>query len=285
MDRNLPAGVLGAGTMGSGIAQVLAYSGYDVQLWDLSKEQLDQGMERIQKRLDRLREKGRLSQAEMDQIRSRIHLTPQLEDLAPCEWVIEAVVERLDIKRDLLFQLEKIVGKQTVLATNTSSLSVTSIASSTNHPERVLGLHFFNPAPVMPLVEVVSGMRTDVETVQCAVQFVRTLGKDPVKVADFPGFLVNRIARPFHLEGYRLVGEHVADRAQVDRILRSAGFKMGPFELQDMIGIDVNYAASVSVYEGFFHEPRYRPHIKQRLMVESGSLGQKTGRGHYSREE
>lgn len=242
-------------------------------------------MERIQKRLDRLREKGRLSQAEMDQIRSRIHLTPQLEDLAPCEWVIEAVVERLDIKRDLLFQLEKIVGKQTVLATNTSSLSVTSIASSTNHPERVLGLHFFNPAPVMPLVEVVSGMRTDLETVQRAVQFVRTLGKDPVKVADSPGFLVNRIARPFHLEGYRLVGDHVADRAQVDRILRSAGFKMGPFELQDMIGIDVNYAASVSVYEGFFQEPRYRPHIKQRLMVESGSLGQKTGRGHYSREE
>lgn len=274
--------VLGAGTMGGGIAQALASAGYPVHLWDVGETQLSKGVDGIRKRLDRQVEKGRLPREKADGIFARLRPTSRLEELSSAGWVIEAVVEKLEVKRELFIRLEEVTREEAVLATNTSSLSVTSIASDLRRPERMLGLHFFNPAPVMPLVEVVTGMRTDPEVAEQAMNFVRSLGKDPVRVKDTPGFLVNRVARPYHLEAYRMVGDGVVDKEQLDRILRSAGFKMGPFELQDLIGIDINYSASVSVYEGFFHESRHRPHPDQRMLVESGFLGRKVGRGHYS---
>ncbi|OYD07289.1 3-hydroxybutyryl-CoA dehydrogenase [Paludifilum halophilum] len=267
--------------MGGGVAEVLAASGCEVILYDVTREALDEGVQRIQRRLGRQMKKGRIEEAEAEEIQFRIRPTVRLEEVAPARWVIEAVVEKLDVKRELFTRLEEVVDGESVLATNTSSLSVTAIAAAVKHPERVLGLHFFNPAPVMPLVEVVSGRMTHADTMDRAVSFIAALGKEPVRVKDTPGFLVNRIARPFHSEAYRMVGDGVADKEQLDRILRSAGFKMGPFELQDLIGIDINYAASTSVYDGFFQEPRFRPHPDQRQMVESGALGRKAGRGHY----
>lgn len=284
MDRKPTTAVLGAGTMGAGIAQVLASAGYTVHLWDIGEEPLTKGVEGIRKRLNRQVEKGRLSREEVEKSFARIQPTSRLEELSSAAWVIEAVVEQQEVKKELFIRLEAVVEKEAVLGTNTSSFSITSIASALQAPERMLGLHFFNPAPIMSLVEVVTGMRTAPETAERAMAFVRSLGKDPVQVKDTPGFLVNRVARPFHLEAYRMVDNGVADKEQLDRILRSAGFKMGPFELQDLIGIDINYAASVSVYESFFQEPRYRPHPDQRRMVESGFLGRKAGRGHYFHE-
>ncbi|QKG83872.1 3-hydroxybutyryl-CoA dehydrogenase [Kroppenstedtia pulmonis] len=280
-DQPVSGAVLGAGTMGSGIAQVMASSGMGVALYDVSGKALDKGIRMIRRNLDRQVSKRRISQEKAEQILSRIHPSTQLEEVASAKWIVEAVVESLEVKQDLLARVEQVVKQEAVLATNTSSLSVTAIAAGTQHPRRVVGLHFFNPAPVMPLVEVVAGKMTDPEVVEKAVEKVQSWGKDPVRVKDMPGFLVNRVARPFHSEAYRIVGDGIAKKSQLDRILRSAGFKMGPFELQDLIGIDINYAASVSVYEGFFQDPRFRPHPDQRRMVDSGALGRKAGRGHY----
>ncbi|MFC4075883.1 3-hydroxyacyl-CoA dehydrogenase NAD-binding domain-containing protein [Salinithrix halophila] len=277
-----PCAVLGAGTMGGGIAQFLAAAGCEVFLYDLGEELLSRGMESIRARLGRRVEKGKLTPEAQEEILARIRPVTDLRDLASACWVIEAVVERLDVKKELFAKVEERVDAEAVLATNTSSLSVTSVAANLRRPERLLGLHFFNPAPVMPLVEVVLGARTDLQVAETAAEWICSLGKDPVLVKDTPGFLVNRVARHFHSEAYRIVGEGLADKEQVDRILRGAGYKMGPFELQDLIGVDINYAASVSVYEGFFHDPRFRPHPDQRLLVESGDLGRKTGRGHYA---
>lgn len=273
--------VIGAGTMGIGIVEVLVASGFHVQLADESKEAAKQALKGLQKRLSRRVEKGRLTTEIAEAMVNRIRLADQLQELAECDLVIEAVVEKSEVKAQLFATLDAMVSSETILASNTSSLSITAIASGTQHPERILGLHFFNPAPYMPLVEVIQGIQTDVKKVELMMEWVRHLGKEPVKVMDSPGFLVNRIARPFHLEAYRLVGSGLASKEQVDRIMRDAGFKMGAFELQDLIGIDVNYAASVSVYHEFFHEPRYRPHPQQKQMVDSGYLGQKTKKGHY----
>lgn len=267
--------------MGSGIAQVMASSGMRVTMYDVSEKALDNGIQVIRGHLDRRVDKGRIDREKAEQILSRIYPSTKLDVVAPAKWVVEAVVENLEVKQDLLARVEKVVGPEAVLATNTSSLSVTAIAAGSRHPRRVVGLHFFNPAPVMPLVEVIAGKMTGPEVVEKAVEKVRSWGKDPVRVKDMPGFLVNRVARPFHSEAYRIVEDGIAEKSQLDRILRSAGFKMGPFELQDLIGIDINYAASVSVYEGFFQDPRFRPHPGQRYMVDSGALGRKAGRGHY----
>lgn len=276
--------MVGAGTMGNGIAEVLATAGKRVVLIDVSPAALERGMQAIRDRLRRRVQKQRMTAEEMKQALDRIESAGDLSTVAEAQLVIEAVVERLDVKKTLFSQLDEITDLEAILATNTSSLSVTAIASATKHPERVIGLHFFNPAPVMPLVEVIHGPLSEGEVVDQAVAFVKEIGKDPVKVTDTPGFLVNRVARPFHSEAYRLVGDHVATKEQVDRILRAAGFPMGPFELQDLIGMDINYAASCSVYEGYFHDPRFRPHPHQRQLVESGALGKKAGRGHYRYE-
>ncbi|BCU80972.1 hypothetical protein JIR001_07550 [Polycladomyces abyssicola] len=284
VDPIVRTAVVGAGTMGNGIAEVLATAGKRVVLVDVSPAALERGMQVIRDRLRRRVQKKRMTAEEMKQVLDRIESSVDLSAVAEAQLVIEAVVERLDVKKSLFSQLDEITDLEAILATNTSSLSVTAIASATKHPERVIGLHFFNPAPVMPLVEVVHGPMSEREVVDQAMAFVKEIGKDPVKVTDTPGFLVNRVARSFHSEAYRLVGDHVAEKRQVDRILRAAGFPMGPFELQDLIGLDINYAASCSVYEGYFHDPRFRPHPHQRQLVDSGSLGKKAGRGHYRYE-
>ncbi|WP_241154357.1 3-hydroxyacyl-CoA dehydrogenase NAD-binding domain-containing protein [Staphylospora marina] len=276
--------VIGAGTMGIGIAEVLAAAGHDVQVLELSREVFDRAMDGLRKRLSRQVEKGRLTAEQADAVSGRIRYAESVEELADRDIVIEAIVERLDVKKDLFARLEQSVSESTVLASNTSSLPITAIAAAVRHPGRVMGLHFFNPAPLMPLVEVISAAETDPELAERAYAWLKEIGKEPVKVSDSPGFLVNRVARPFHLEPYRIVGEGIASKEQVDRIMRAAGFKMGPFQLQDLIGIDINYAASVSVYEAYFHEPRLRPHFAQRMMVERGALGRKTGKGHYRYE-
>jgi 3-hydroxybutyryl-CoA dehydrogenase len=276
--------VIGAGTMGIGIAEVLAAAGHDVLVHELSHDVFERAVAGLKKRLARQVEKGRMTAEAADVLLSRLRFASSLEELAEADLVIEAVVERLDVKKDLFARLDAIVSPTAVLASNTSSLSITTIAAATKRPDRVLGLHFFNPAPLMPLVEVVLGAETDPSVADRVTEWVKTLGKEPVQVKDAPGFIVNRVARPFHLEPYRIVGEGLASKEQVDRIMRAAGFRMGPFELQDLIGIDINFAASASVYEGFFHEPRFRPHFAQKMMVERGALGRKTGKGHYRYE-
>lgn len=269
--------------MGMGIAEVFATNGLPVLVHELSEDIYKQNKEKLAKRLDRRVQKGRITEDVRNKILDNVQYAPTIQDLRGVEIVIEAIIENLAVKKELFQQLEEVLDDHTILASNTSSLSITALAASIKKPERVLGIHFFNPAPLMPLVEVISGAETDPEIADRAYRFLKELGKEPVKVKDAPGFIVNRVARPFHTEPYRFLSEHT-DKAQVDRILRSAGFKMGPFELQDLIGIDINFSASVSVYESYFHDPRFRPHLDQYMMVERGALGRKTGKGHYQYE-
>ncbi len=275
-------GVVGAGTMGAGIAQVAAQSGYKLILYDISHEIVAGAREKISYFIRRLGEKGRISAEEAEAAIARITATTSLGDMGGTQFIIEAAPERLDLKKQIFEELERIVSPAAVLATNTSTLSVTQIGAATASPERVVGMHFFNPPPLMPLVEVVAGAATDPDVVDATVEVAKSLGKKPVRVKDVPGFIVNRVARPFHLEGLRLLEQGVADIATIDRLIREGGgFRMGPFELQDLIGIDINYAASQSVYEAYHHAPRFRPSLLQRQQVESGKLGKKTGRGWY----
>jgi 3-hydroxybutyryl-CoA dehydrogenase len=213
---------------------------------------------------------------------ARLSTTTSLDELADADLVIEAAPERLDLKQRIFEELDRITPASAILATNTSTLSVTQIASTTATPERVVGIHFFNPPPLMPLIEVVEGAETAAEVMETAMEFARRLGKKPVRVKDVPGFIVNRVARPFHLEGLRLLEQGAAPVETIDHLFREAGgFRMGPFELQDLIGLDINYAASQSVYDAYHHAPRFRPSPLQRQKVESGHLGKKTGRGWY----
>lgn len=273
--------VLGAGTMGAGIAQVAAQSGYEVILYDVFEEVTQGATERLSALLHRLAERGKLTQDEADATIARITPTTEIETMSAVQVVIEAAPERLDIKKNLFEQLDEHVPADAILASNTSTLSITQIASAIADPSRVAGMHFFNPTPLMPLVEVIAGAATSPATIDTLVEFALSLGKKPVRAKDVPGFIVNRVARPFHLEALRLLEQGVADPATLDRLIREGGFKMGPFELQDLIGIEVNFAASQSIYEAYFHAPRFRPSPRQRQQVESGNLGRKTGRGWY----
>jgi 3-hydroxybutyryl-CoA dehydrogenase len=282
MDTTMKVGVIGAGTMGSGIAQVAAQAGHAVVLFDANPGAVDKALAGLKKTLDRLVEKGKLSPEQAQQIHDRISPAEVVKDLAGCGLVIEAIIEDLGIKKKLFAELEASLAKDAVLATNTSSLSVTAIAAACTHPSRVIGLHFFNPAPLLPLVEVVPGIATSAELPKRCSELMKAWGKAPVLCKDTPGFIVNRVARPFYGEPLRIYEEGLADMATIDHAMKSVGgFKMGPFELMDLIGNDINFAVTKSVFEAFFYDPRYRPSITQQRQVESGRLGRKSGRGYY----
>src|SRR5438552_5132746 len=279
-------GVLGAGTMGAGIAQLAARAGAQALLYDPVPQALASGLERIAQGLHKeaarsgARADGR---AQAEASLARLQAVDELGSLAPCELVIEAAPERLQLKHELFGQLSGIVGEQCVLATNTSSLPVTAIAAGAAHPERVVGMHFFNPAPVMRLLEVVAGERSSERALELAHATGEAMGKTVIRANDGPGFLVNRCNRPFGLEALRLLQERVADVATIDRICRlEGGFRMGPFELMDLVGIDTGLEVSKSFFEQSFGEPRWRPSPITARHVAAGMHGRKTGRGYYA---
>ncbi|MCQ9133852.1 3-hydroxyacyl-CoA dehydrogenase [Streptomyces hilarionis] len=286
LDLSSPVAVVGTGTMGQGIAQVALVAGHPVRLYDAVPGRAREAAAAIGARLDRLVEKDRLAAGDRDEARARLHAAETLADLADCSLVVEAVVERLDVKQELFRQLEDVVGEDCLLATNTSSLSVTAVGGALRNPGRFVGLHFFNPAPLLPLVEVVSGYATDVTSATRAYETARSWGKTPVACADTPGFIVNRIARPFYAEAFAVYEAQGADPATIDAVLReSGGFRMGAFELTDLIGQDVNESVTHSVWQSFFQDARFTPSLAQRRLVESGRLGRKSGQGWYDYRE
>jgi 3-hydroxybutyryl-CoA dehydrogenase len=286
LDLSSPVAVVGTGTMGQGIAQVALVAGHPVRLYDTVPGRAREAADAIGARLDRLVEKDRLTGADRDAARARLLPAEDLPELADCALVVEAVLERLDVKQDLFRALEGIVDDDCLLATNTSSLSVTAIGGALRTPGRFVGLHFFNPAPLLPLVEVVSGFATDVTYATRAYETARAWGKTPVACADTPGFIVNRIARPFYAEAFAVYEAQGADPATIDAVLReSGGFRMGAFELTDLIGQDVNESVTRSVWQSFFQDVRFTPSLAQRRLVESGRLGRKTGHGWYDHQD
>jgi 3-hydroxybutyryl-CoA dehydrogenase len=272
--------VVGAGTMGVGIAQSAALAGLSTVMLDVQEVALARGRETMEGDLERRVERGRLSEDERREALDLVSTTTSLEACADAPLVVEAVIEDLEVKRRVFADLEAVVGRETVLATNTSSLSVAGIAAATERPERVVGMHFFNPVPAMRLVEIVGGPSTDASAARRAEEVAERLGKTPIRVSDTPGFIVNRVARPFYLEALRLVEEGV-EPGRIDAAIRGAGFRMGPLELADLIGHDVNLAVSESLFERYYYQPRFRPSHLQRSMVEAGLLGRKSGRGFY----
>jgi 3-hydroxybutyryl-CoA dehydrogenase len=278
--RMVDIAVVGAGTMGAGIAESSALAGFSVVMVDVREEALDLGRNTIEKDLNRRVKKGRLSEEERRASVGRVSTTTALEACAGATVVIEAVVEDIAVKSKVFADLEGVVASETVLATNTSSLSVAGIAAATEHPERVVGMHFFNPVPAMRLVEIVTGPSTDPSAVSQVEEMAEQLGKTAIRVSDTPGFVVNRVARPFYLEALRLV-EAGGEPGPIDAAMRGAGFRMGPLQLADLIGNDVNLTVSESLFERYYYHPRFRPSYLQRSMVEGGLLGRKSGRGFY----
>ena len=275
-------GVLGSGSMGTGIAQVAATAGHSVVLYDNNPAALDRARASLEKILNRLIEKGRLQPEKAAAIIGRIEFADSIFAYKDAGLIIEAILENLDIKKAVFEQLEDIVGSECMLATNTSSLSVSSIAAACKKPERVLGLHFFNPAPLMKLVEVVPAIQSDLKVVQQARVLMEDWGKTTVLAKDTPGFIVNRIARPFYGEALRIYDEGLADAATIDWAMTElGGFRMGPFALMDYIGNDVNYTVTETVFEAFFYDPRYKPSFTQKRLAEAGFLGRKSGKGYY----
>lgn len=278
--------VIGAGAMGSGIAQVAAQAGHTVYLQDQQAGAAEKGKAGIAKVLQKRVDSGKMQQADLDALLSRIQPVDSLEELADAGLVIEAIIENLDIKRQLFAKLENICSEEVILATNTSSISVTSLGAQLKRPERLLGMHFFNPAPLMALVEVILGLATDKKLAEVVHATAAAWGKKPVFATSTPGFIVNRVARPFYAESLRLMQEQAADPATLDALLREAGgFRMGPFELMDLIGHDVNYAVTESVFSAYYGDFRFQPSLIQKALVEAGRLGRKTGQGFYSYAE
>jgi 3-hydroxybutyryl-CoA dehydrogenase len=283
---DIPVAVIGAGAMGSGIAQVGAQAGHLVFLLDQREGAAEAGRQSIAKQLQRRVDKGKMEQPALDALLDRIKPINELSELADAGLVIEAIIEDLDIKRSLLADLEKVCDDQTILATNTSSISVTALAAKMKHPNRLAGMHFFNPAPLMALVEVIKGLATSNEVAQCIYATAVQWGKKPVTATSTPGFIVNRVARPFYAESLRLLQEQTTDSATLDAIVREAGgFRMGPFELTDLIGHDVNYAVTSSVFNAYYHDTRFLPSLVQKELVNAGRLGRKSGQGFYSYAE
>lgn len=277
-------GICGAGTMGRGIAIASLQATHSVVLFDIAEAPLEKAKANITSTLDKAVEKGKMSVTERDLALERSLFTTNLDDLATCDVVIEAVAERLDIKHDLFTRLESLVRRDAILATNTSSISIASLARPLQHQDRFVGLHFFNPAHIMKLVEVIKGPRTSDATVAWCVEFSKGLGKTPVVAKDVPGFIVNRIARNYYNEAQRIVMEGAATVPQVDALMQGLGFKMGPFELMDLIGVDTNLDVTKSQWQQFFLEPRFQPSMLQQQHVDAGLHGKKTGRGFYDHE-
>ncbi|WP_445004859.1 3-hydroxyacyl-CoA dehydrogenase PaaH [Halomonas mongoliensis] len=278
--------VIGAGAMGAGIAQVAAQAGHPVRLYDNRDGAAQAGIDGVRRQLEKRVARGKMAQAEVDAIIDRMTPAATLAELADSRLVVEAIVENLEVKRSVFAELESLCGPDTLLTSNTSSLSITSIAAGLERPERVAGLHFFNPAPVMKLVEVISGLATDAEVAETLYATAAAWGKVPVHASSTPGFIVNRVARPFYAEGLRLMQEGAAAPATLDALLRQAGgFRMGPFELMDLIGHDVNYAVTRSVFDAYYGDTRFEPSLVQLALVEAGRLGRKSGQGFYNYRE
>jgi len=279
-------GIIGAGTMGSGIAQVAATAGCKVKVYDTNREALNKAEASLKKILLRLVEKNRIDSDEKNRIQNNIRYVDNLKDLADSNLVIEAIVENLDIKKKVFTELETFVEGNCIIASNTSSLSIASIAAALENPERCIGIHFFNPAPLMPLVEIVPAVQTSTEIKNQTIQIIKDWKKIGVVVKDTPGFIVNRVARPFYGEALRIYEEGMASFAQIDSAMKEiGGFKMGPFELMDFIGNDVNYTVTESVFTAFYFDPRYKPSFTQKRYAEAGYLGRKSGKGYYNYNE
>jgi len=286
LNKNTKTGVLGSGTMGAGIAQVAATAGHQVVLFDSNKKALDEGEQKLKKILARLVEKGKIDEQASKDILGRIEFADGMNAFNDCGLIIEAIIENLEVKQAVFKELENIVSQDCILATNTSSLSIVSIASACEKPGRVLGIHFFNPAPLMPLVEVVPALTTDETVLECARKLIDSWGKTTVLAKDTPGFIVNRLARPFYGEAIRILEEGLADVPTIDWAMKEiGGFRMGPFELMDYIGNDVNYKVTQTIFEQFFYDPRYKPSLTQKQLFEAGHFGRKSGRGYYDYSE
>lgn len=283
MDKNTVVGVIGSGAMGAGIAQVAAMAGHSVVVYDNNATALERAKKNLSATLQKLEEKGKIPSAAA--ILERFSFAGQLDAFAACGLIIEAIVERLDVKKAVFTEVEKIVSADCVLASNTSSLSITSIAAACGIPSRVLGLHFFNPAPLMALVEVIPAIQTDEALIPGATTLMKQWGKTAVVAKDTPGFIVNRLARPFYGEAIRIYEEGMASMATIDWAMTEYGFKMGPFTLMDYIGHDVNYVVTETVFQSFFYDPRYKPSFSQKRLLEAGWLGRKSGRGFYNYAE
>jgi len=272
--------VIGAGTMGQGIAQVCAVGGYSVLLYDVQSELITKAINSIKKSLHQSVEKGRLTANEAEQAASRIALVSDFNQLQ-VDMAIEAVVEKLDVKQRIFSELEKLNGKDCLFASNTSSIPITQISAALKHPSRLAGLHFFNPAPAMKLVEIIKAASTSNDIIQILEQFCKRISKHSVLTQDSPGFIVNRVARHFYVESLKLLEEGVADHQTIDALLKNTGFKMGPFELMDLIGVDVNFSVTRSMYESFHYDPKFRPSRIQQQKVDAGHHGRKSGKGFY----
>lgn len=279
-------GIIGSGTMGTGIAQVASAAGCKVFLFDVNEQQTTKSLDGLGKTLHRLAEKQKITPEKAKEILGNIKNCTRLSELKDCELVIEAIVENKEIKQSVFAELEQYVSPDCIIGSNTSSISITSLSAELKNPERFVGIHFFNPAPLMPLVEIIPGLLTKSSLAQEMYGLMKTWGKSPVIAKDIPGFIVNRIARPYYGEALRIVEEQIAAPEQVDEAMRTLGnFRMGPFELMDLIGIDVNYSVTTTVYKDYFYDPKYKPSLLQQRMSEAKLHGRKTGKGFYDYSE
>jgi 3-hydroxybutyryl-CoA dehydrogenase len=279
-------GIIGAGTMGIGIAQVAATNGCKVWVYDANAKQVETATVGLEKTLTKLVDKQKISAEKMTEILANISIATELKDFKDCELVIEAIIENKDIKTKVFTELETYVSENCIISSNTSSISITSLGAELKKPERFIGIHFFNPAPLMPLVEIIPSLLTENTLAEKIYNLMKEWGKMPVIAKDIPGFIVNRIARPYYGEGLRIVEENIATPEQVDDAMKTLGnFKMGPFELMDLIGVDVNFAVTTTVYKDYFYDPKYKPSLLQQRMSEAKLHGRKTGKGFYDYSE
>ncbi len=279
-------GIIGAGTMGIGIAQVAATNGCKVWVYDANPKQVETATVGLEKTLSKLVDKQKISSEKMVEILSNISIATELKDFKDCELIIEAIIENKEIKTKVFTELETHVSENCIIGSNTSSISITSLGAELRKPERFIGIHFFNPAPLMPLVEVIPSLLTEKSLPEKIYNLMKEWGKVPVIAKDIPGFIVNRIARPYYGEALRIVEENIATPEQVDDAMKSLGnFKMGPFELMDLIGVDVNFAVTTTVYKDYFYDPKYKPSLLQQRMSEAKLHGRKTGKGFYDYSE